>query len=165
MSSFRFGSHLPVLMQAVRKTDGAILELGSGLYSTVYLHWACFHAKRKLVTIESKKRYYREIRNLRCDWHTVTFVDHWDNADLNSDWSVVLVDHSPGWRRPIDARRVINADYVIIHDTEEAHAHEYHYDEMWGAFKYRFDYKPGTNNTPETSVLSNKHDLTGFMDD
>ena len=38
------GTHLPVLMDIVSKTDGPILEIGTGVFSTPYLHWACFNS-------------------------------------------------------------------------------------------------------------------------
>ena len=165
MSSFRFGSHLPVLMQAVRQTDGPILELGSGIYSTVYLHWACYHSKRFLRTLESKRGYYRAVRNLRCDWHDIDWVRDWDKADLSGDWSVVLVDESPGWQRPLDVKRLVDAEYIVIHDTDKETEGEYRYEEegIYDLFKYRFDYRPTTPHTPDTTVLSNKHDLGNFM--
>jgi len=164
MSSFRFGSHLPVLMKAVQKSSGPILELGSGLYSTVYLHWACFHDKRPLTTIESKHKYYKEIRRLRCDWHKIECVKTWERAEpyFKQDWSVVLIDQGPGNNREIAAKQLTHADYVVMHDTECPL--EYGYDAVYPLFKYRFDYTPPERATPSTSVLSNKHDLKGFME-
>lgn len=161
MSSFRFGSHLPVLMRVTQLNDKPILELGSGIYSTVYLHWACFHKRRKLVTLEGKRKFYHEVKRLRCDWHDVRHVRNWDKEDIDKEWGVVLVDHSPGKRRAVDALRVLRADYVVIHDTENPH--EYDYDKVYPHYKYRFDYKPQERHTPYTTVLSNIHDLKDLM--
>ena len=36
-----WGSHLPVLIHLMNHTTGDVLELGTGLYSTPYLHHAC----------------------------------------------------------------------------------------------------------------------------
>lgn len=167
MSSFRFGSHLPVLIHAVQKTKGPILELGCGLYSTIYLHWACYHKKRKLVTLEGNRRYFKngQFKKLNKPWHILRVVEDWDKEDLKGRWSVVLIDHAPGWRRPLEAKKLTNADYVIIHDTDPETAADYKYEEegMFDLFKYRFDYKPKDPHTPQTTVLSNKHDLKGFM--
>jgi len=162
MSSFRFGSHLPVLMKAVQKSDGPILELGSGLYSTVYLHWACYHTKRKLVTLESNRRYLREsqLKKFNCDWHEVRLID-WDTVDLSGDWSVVLVDQAPGHYRGKCIKKLLDADYIVAHDTMCSES--YGYEDIYDLFKYRFDYVPGDPLYP-TSVLSNKHNLEGLMD-
>ena len=162
MTTFRFGSHLPVLMKVMEISDGPVLELGSGYYSTVYLHWACFNAKRPLTTIESKWQYYREIKNLRCDWHDIQHVKKWKHAEqyYKKDWSVVLVDQGPGYNRGPSAAQLTHADYVVLHDSDED---SYGYSKIYPLFKYRFDYHPAENCTPGTTVLSNKHDLTDLL--
>ena len=149
-------------MELMRITNGAVLELGSGLYSTVYLHWACFDKKRKLLTLESKPEYVSMMKNLRADYHEIRLVEDWAKADLSGEWSVVLVDHSPGKRRPYEALRLLDAEYVVLHDTEEVAGKDYYRYKDSGVFekfKYRFDYK---GLIPNTTVLSNKHDLKGL---
>jgi hypothetical protein len=37
------------------KTDGDVLELGLGVFSTPYLHYQCILSKRKLVSYENCK--------------------------------------------------------------------------------------------------------------
>ena len=167
MSSFRFGSHLPVLMKALQKTNGPVLELGRGLYSTVFLHWLCYHKKRKLVTLEGNRRYLKrsQLKKLEKSWHTVRWVGDWDKEDLKGRWSVVLIDHAPGWRRPIEVAKLTKADYIVVHDTDKETAKDYGNNEGYDLFKYRLDYKPKAKNTPQTTILSNKHNLEGFMDD
>jgi len=163
MTTFRFGSHLPVLMKVMEISDGPVLELGSGYYSTVYLHWACFNDKRKLTTLESKWQYYKEIKNLRCDWHEITHVKKWEHAEpyYKKDWSVVLVDQGPGYNRGISAEQLTHADYVVLHDSDTPDS--YGYEKIYSLFKYRFDYFPPEAATPGTTVLSNKHDLTNLL--
>jgi len=164
MSSFRFGSHLPVLMEAVRRSQGPILELGSGIYSTVYLHWACFNNKRSLTTVESKRAYYLSVKNLRCDWHNIEYIKSWELAQslYKQEWGVVLVDQGPGINRGPSAQQLTHADYVVLHDSDEE-SDSYGYEKIYPLFKYRFDYHPEENCTPGTTVLSNKHDLTDFL--
>jgi hypothetical protein len=163
MSSFRFGSHLPVLMKVMSISDGPVLELGSGLYSTVYLHWACFNDKRKLTTIESKWDYYKEVKRLRCDWHDIVRVKKWEEADpyFKETYSVALLDQGPGHNRSTAARQLTHVDYVVLHDSDSPH--EYGYEEIYPLFKYRFDYINPEAATPSTTVLSNKHDLTDLL--
>ena len=162
MTSFRFGSHLPVLMKLVQMTEGPILEIGSGMNSTVFLYWACFHKQRRLVSYENNKQFFRRFRKLRKHWFDVRFVKDLDDADLSGDWCIAFIDHSPGKRRAVDIARVTDAEYVVIHDSESPNV--YDYEKIYPLFKYRYDYRPGMGATPHTTVLSNKHDLTGLME-
>lgn len=51
--SWKHSTHLAVLMEAVRRTAGPVLELGVGLYSTPVLHWLCYPTNRRLVSYDS----------------------------------------------------------------------------------------------------------------
>lgn len=158
--TLRFGNHLPVLIRVVALTNGPILELGSGYFSTPFLHWACFQAKRPLETYESKKKYYDMLKSFDCDYHKVVFVTDWDSIDLGRPWSVALIDHSPGGRRHIDIKRLRHADYIVAHDTENKSDKDYGYSKILKLFKYRYKY-----NTvmPHTSIFSNKHEVRWIM--
>lgn len=161
MSSFRFGSHLPVLYKVISLTNGPIVEFGSGMNSTVFLHWMCSDKERPFVTFESKKEYFRAIRRLNCDWHKIIYVDNWDTINIAQNYySVALVDQSPGYRRGMVIKYLTDVDYVVIHDSEPEHEEDYRYPEIYPLFKYRFDY---TKVYPNTTVLSNKHDLFNLM--
>lgn len=162
------GSHLPVLIKALELSDGPILELGTGLFSTPFLHWACFNSKRKLVSYENKKKFFdfwiyddeRE-KNNDYSYHEVKFVEDnkWDDIDISEHWAVVFVDHNPGPRRREEMMRVANnADYVVVHDTDDKNDWYYKYSEYFPVFKYRWDSKI----YPRTTVLSNFKDLSNF---
>ena len=43
-----WSSHLPVLIKLMAMTSGDVLEVGTGIYSTPFLHWACFSQGRNL---------------------------------------------------------------------------------------------------------------------
>jgi hypothetical protein len=160
------GSHLPVLMKIMGMSEGPVLELGMGLFSTSYLHWACFDKKRRLVSYENKKEFYelfnfndeREIGNDYGSYHEVKFVENsdWDKIDLSGHWGVILIDHNPGKRRKEEMRRLANdADYIVVHDTDEKNDWYYKYSKYFPLFKYRWDSKI----YPRTTVLSNFKDL------
>lgn len=163
------GSHLPILTKLVNMTDGPILELGMGLFSTAYLHWVCFDSKRKLLTCENKPDYFElfDFKDKREEgndysYHQLVFVenDDWDKIDLSGHWSIVLVDHAPGTRRKDEIKRLANsADYIVVHDTNGRHDRHYKYSEVYPLFKYRYDY---TKAYPYTSVLSNFKDLSNL---
>lgn len=162
MSSFRYGSHLPLLIKAVNLTNGPIVEFGSGVNSTIFLHWACHSSKRKLLTLESDWKYHKEYRKLRCDYHSVEHVRRWNDDLASGKWSVVLIDHHPrepkvnaGPLRSKDAIRFVDSEYVIMHDSDH-----YDYSSVYPNFKYKYIY---TNTKPNTVVLSNVHKLESFL--
>lgn len=154
------GSHLPILMKAVAETDGPILELGSGVYSTSPLHWACWLPKRKLVTYESNPRFYDFLRAYERDYHEVHCIDDWDSIDISGPWSVALVDHEPGFRRGIELARLTHAEYVVCHDSEKRTDHKYHFSDSRHLFKYEYEYKA---TRPHTTIFSNTHDVSDFL--
>lgn len=160
MISIRYGSHLPVLTKLVQKTKGPILELGIGLYSTPYLHYACLPTKRKLVSYENDEGWIRYFRDCRSDFHEINHIDDWDKLETDSFWDIIFVDHHPGPRRSLEAKRFANqANYIIIHDSEPQNDGNVKYSEIYPLFKYRFDY---TTVLPHTTILSNFVNLKNF---
>lgn len=158
------GSHLPVLMKAVELTTGPILELGCGLYSTTPLHWACYVAKRKLVTYENNPDFYEFLKRYATDWHEVHCIDSWETVDLSGPWSVALVDHEAGKdskpRRVQEAAKLLHAEYVVCHDTESRNEKVHNWSRLFPLFKYRYWYRDAR---PNTTVFSNIHDVTDFL--
>lgn len=167
------GSHLPILMKILAMTEGPVLELGMGLFSTPYLHWACYDTKRKLVSCESKEGFNnlfvfndpREVNNKYDEYHQIIYVQNnkWDEVDLLSvHWSVILVDHAPGKRRKEEVKRLANnADYILVHDSDDLpkHIEHYKFHEVYSLFKYRYDYD---KVFPRTTVLSNFKELSNL---
>ena len=152
------GSHLPVLMKIVQQTEGPILELGCGTYSTQYLHWACYPIKRRLVTYESNPDYYEYIQQFARDFHEVRCIDNWNAVDLSEPWTVAFVDHDPGPRGLI-VQQLVHAEYVVCHDTERRAARGHRYAEAFARFEYQWRYREAR---PNTTILSNIHDVTRF---
>ncbi len=146
-----WGSHLPVLMRLVFMTEGNVLEMGMGLYSTPFLHWTCF-PDRKLVSYENDSKCFELNKQYQGGFHEVNFVDNWDKADIEKSWDVVLIDHCPSQRRIVDIERLaLYAQYIVVHDTQR----NYKFCDLRGVnslFKYRFDY---TKVIPFTTVFSN----------
>ena len=155
-----WGTHLPVLMRAMALTDGPVLELGAGLYSTPYLHWACFPSKRKLVSYDNDPKYFSYTNSYAEDFHEVILVSNWDDIDIEKPWDVVLVDHGPAERRIEEIRKLAPyAKYIIVHDTQRREEKYYRYDLIRPLFKY---VHICTEVSPETTVFSNLVDLTDF---
>jgi predicted O-methyltransferase YrrM len=159
----RSGSHLPVLIKLVLMTDGSILELGTGFFSTPVLHWLCAEKKRKLVSYDSQEAFTELANNYLTDFHEVHQVKDWSKIDIESQyWSIVFIDHAPAQQRQLEMVRVANnADYVIVHDSELKHDKDYQYSKIAPLYKYRYDYD---KVYPNTSVFSNFKDLKNLCD-
>jgi len=161
--SIQYATHLPCLMEALDRTDGDVLELGNGVFSTPFLHWFCHRKKRYLLTIESDpkwswfcKQYYDDSQ------HQHMLCENWDSAKLaiSKPWDVVLVDHSPSERRVKEI--VLLKDlvkYIVVHDAEPEKDREYHYSTIYPLFKYKYLFTEVKHNVV---VLSNLVDLKDF---
>jgi len=152
------GSHLPALIHLFQITTGPILELGSGMYSTCFLHWACHPHSRPLYTYDGQAEWMPFAEQFRTDWHRVELVTDWPSLDLSGPWSIALVDHDgPGVVRGQELRRLQHAEYVVCHDAER-HV-QYGYTDVFPLFKYQYLMR---NSRIRTMILSNTHDLRGF---
>jgi predicted O-methyltransferase YrrM len=154
------GSHLPVLMKLVQMTSGPILELGYGMYSTHYLHWACYPTQRTLVTYESHPSWIDFAKQFHQENHTVHCVENWDEIDLSPPWSIAFVDHIEE-RRALEARKLVHADYVVVHDSDGSidRKRQNRVLALRSVFKYHTQY---CGPRPHTAIFSNVHDLTEF---
>ena len=156
--SIKYGSHLPVLMAIVGLTKGPILELGIGLYSTPFLHYACLPTHRKLVSYESDAGWIRYFRDCRSNFHEVNLIDNWDKLQIDGQWDIAFIDHSTDARRKVETERLANhAKYIILHDSDSENDKLYKYSDVYPLFKSRFDY---TASKPHTVVLSNFKDVS-----
>ncbi len=114
--SIRYSTFLPVLMEVMNRTNGDVLELGPGVFSTPVLHWMCKKMNRRLLTIESDEKWfsfcrkYYQSNHRQPIRHRFVFVKNRDDADreINKEWDVVLVDHSPSERRVVEIRKLAN---------------------------------------------------------
>lgn len=156
----RAGSHLPILVKLILNSEGPILELGTGFYSTPVLHWLCAENNRKLVSYESSDKYFEVAKCYITDWHEVYFVTDWSKIDISQYWGLVFVDHYPAQQRRLEIARIANnADYIIAHDSELKHDKDYQYSKITPLFKYRRDFN---KFYPNTTVFSNFKDITNL---
>ena len=150
-------SHIEPLVRAFEKTDGDILELGTGYYSTTILQWLCELNWRRLYSFETSEKWYKKATQVQKPFHFVKHVTDWDQVNLNQRWGLAFVDHSPGERRHIDIKRLINfANCIVVHDSEPQSDNVYQYSKIWDLFKYRVDYK---KYRAWTTILSNSVDV------
>lgn len=153
-----YTTHIPTLIKVVQASEGPILEIGSGLFSTPLLHWLCHEKGRKLITYENNQDYFKFAKRFQSRNHRIRFIKDWEEIDTEAHWGVALIDHEPAAQRRVDILRLKDsADYIIIHDTErESH---YGFDKVWPLFKYRYDWK---GCKPWTTVVSNFKDLSNL---
>ena len=120
---YLYGSHIPALIDALSVTTGPVVEIGSGFYSTPFLHWWCWSTKRPLTTYEQDPAFYQWAKQFANDYHTVVHVANYDDMDLSPKWSVALVDN-PVERRRKEMVRLRHAQYVVLHDSNRKFAQQ-----------------------------------------
>lgn len=160
----KWASHMPVLIKALEVTEGPVLELGMGPFSTPLLHVLCEVSGRKLVSYESDPYYYERHTDFRNDMHEINFVemDGWAKTNIDQmKWGLVFVDQHPSESRGPEAGRMANfATVVVIHDSQPESDKHHHYDKIYPLFKYRLDYK---KLMPNTTMLSNFIDVSDLI--
>lgn len=138
------GSHLPILIKIVALTDGPILEIGTGAFSTPFLHWACFDKKRKIVSVENSDEYLDYVKEYESDFHTIS-----KEIPKEKEWDIVFIDGFPVEDRNEQVKNFINTSkYVIVHDTEKFYCD--------GLANFQKDF---IIDDVKTSVLSNVNNL------
>ena len=151
------GSHLPVLMRVIDVSQGDMLELGTGLYSTPIFHIMAGMTKRHCYSYENNPEWYEKAKKYESEYHHIVFIDDWSKTPVGKHWSIVFVDQSPTRpRREVIARYANSADFIVAHDSEIERQSLYHLERTLRTFKYRYDYK---KLVPNTSVVSNFKDL------
>ena len=163
-----YGTHMTALIAAAMHTQGPILELGCGDYSTPLLHSICSATERKLISAESDLSWLSFFMDLRCAWHTFISVPvrdannqtiHlWDTIDPEEHYGMVFIDHAPALRRIEDIKRLREkTDVFVIHDTEDP---RYNYESILPTFKYQY---VDSRYAITTTVVSDTIDVSKFF--
>jgi len=156
-----WGTHMAPLFVAVANTDGPILEMGCGDFSTPLLHALCAPNNRFLLTAESDEKWMKLFDDLKRDWHHFVHVQNiskWEDVGLGIHWSVVLIDHAPAKRRVVDIKRLRSyVDIFVVHDTERKY---YDYEPTLSTFKYKYTYR---RYKITTTLLSDTIDVARFF--
>lgn len=167
-----YGTHMAPLLTAVMLTDGPVLEMGAGDFSTPLLHAICVKNKRFLLTADTDKKWLNNFIDLKNDWHNFEYIpvyeddwsinpkpQIWDNVGSDKHWSVVLIDHRPGERRVKDITRLRdNTEIFVIHDTQQP---SYGYEPILNTFKYKYVYK---RYSTQTTLVSDKVDVSKLFE-
>ena len=143
-------NHRPLLWWALKETKGQtepVLEMGCGEGSTPYLKQYLKTDKRKLISYDYSLEWASK--------YDAIHVTDWDAIE-HENYSVILIDHSPGERRYLDVIKLANkCDYMIIHDSEPA-ATGYMLDKVWHLFHYRRNLK---TEGAWATIVSTKHEI------
>jgi hypothetical protein len=157
-------SHQPILAAAMAITTGPVLELGSGLGSTLMLHGLCGAMGRELVTLESDEEWMLKFLNLGRAWHKFRHVKSYLNLpEYDKKWGLAFVDH--GISGDLEAAKVRGHSVEMLQDVPIVIAHDtcyfwlYKYEEPLKLFKYRWDWRAQYELWPMTSVISKTVDV------
>lgn len=141
------GSHVPVLAAAVAATEGPVLELGCGWWSTPMLRLLCRH--RPLESYDTDPEWAKLF--------SVPVVKNWKQWLPNfKTYGAIFIDCSPGEERKELAMKLKGmAKFIVLHDAECDSRHggggNYRYDDIYGRFKYVEHYRV---IRPVTAILS-----------
>ena len=153
-----YETHRPVLCEAVLRTRGPILELGTGDGSTPALHSVAAECSRRVFSFDHDRDWLDRFIHLRGERHFIAHLLSWDDCPIESQfWAVALVDHKPAERRVVDiARLAYRAELIVVHDTDSP---EYGYEAILDSFAHRLEYR---EHQQWTTLLSNYVDVSGW---
>jgi predicted O-methyltransferase YrrM len=114
-------SHTAALLACVLHTEGPVIELGVGAFSTPLLHAVAQMQQRTIVSLENNPEYYQYFKQYHTENHAVVLVDSYDDyAWETSQWDVMLIDHLPSLSRSEMLLRLHNKVRLFVaHDTED----------------------------------------------
>lgn len=139
-----WSNHRFLLLEALKLTEGDVVEMGMGSGSTPFLAKYCEDAGRKLFSYENNLEWYEKCRgfNPKRSFH----ISDWDIvADNHLTPSILFIDSAPGERRQIDLKNfALRARIIVAHDTEPAADHGYKMRQHIPLFRFWRDYQgPG----------------------
>lgn len=153
--SKEYTTHMGVLLKVLQMSQGDVVELGTGLFSTPLLHWVCKDMNRLLISYENNSDYYSIARQYQSRLHRIRFVTNYNEVDTKTHRGLVFIDHQPDETRgDITLLFKDSADYIVLHDTEDPETNNY--TKAWPYFKYIYTWK---ECRPWVSVVSNFKDL------
>lgn len=166
-------THCPLLAKCILNTKGPILEIGTGIYSGIFIDFLA--TNRKIISTETDINWLNVVKeNCKNDLHQFVWIDcDNDNKKYNTQmdsfkkqykdiYSIVFIDHGLISERLSDILRFRDiSELIIVHDSSytenvEHDAITYKYNETIKTFKYKYEYKI---LWPYTCVMSDLNDL------
>ena len=120
-----WGTHLPVLLEAILHTTGPVLELGSGHYSTRLIR-VCAGAfpARRFVTCDNQRDWWERVKDLASANHEIV-CEPWTERFVaealarRQPWDVVFVDEAPAQHRCPEIKRLRNVTELFVVNNVE----------------------------------------------
>lgn len=122
----KYQSHLPALLACIAVTNGPVLELGVGHFSTPHLHALCGALNRPLVSVEREDDWFSKFMQMESPLHLLLNKEY-AGACLTlsmtgwSRWGVAFIDSSPGGEARAELFRFLidKSDFVVMHDAQK----------------------------------------------
>jgi hypothetical protein len=151
-----WNNHRLLLWYALKSTKGDVIELGCGEGSTPFLDKYCQDNNRQLFSYD-----YNE------DWasrYDAIHVKDWSTFDWDKEYSVALVDESPGEQRKESIMK-LKSEIIVVHDSEPKgwNSSDYKVRELFHLFKYAVDVKSLEFGGAWATALSNTIDVTKWI--
>lgn len=158
-----WSSHRLLLWLALEETKypgDPILEMGVGAGSSPFLMKYCADTGGRL-------RYALDYSEEWAEKYGAVHVENWDffRLPLSRQWSVSLVDESPGNHRKESILLLKNSEIIVVHDSEPAgsNASDYQVRPLFKDFKYIVDVKSVEPGGAWATALSNTIDITKWI--
>ncbi|KAK2144550.1 hypothetical protein LSH36_748g02063 [Paralvinella palmiformis] len=176
---FGYGSHVITFLASTWITEGPILEMGSGWYSTPVAHRVAVIRGRSILTADTNYEWLRYFLVFSSTNHRLYYVgddkretddqvqvvSSWDDIGGQSErWGMIFVDHAPGERRKVDIERLRNkADLLVIHDSQPKADRAYKSQKLLASFEHRTIVGPGWSGTYTDVVSDSRPDLISIV--
>lgn len=159
-------THIPILAAVLARTEGPVLELGVGHYSTPIIHFACKSKNRHAVSIDTSRSWidffakvYASANHLfmGTENRLISFDLSTRQILTAMSWEVAFIDQQP----EVDRKKCIEIlrdriNYIIVHDAEPL-ATVYGWGNIFDTFPHKFYYDFYGNGT---AVVSMTEDLS-----
>jgi predicted O-methyltransferase YrrM len=153
------GSHIPVLAATLATArPGPVVELGVGTWSSMLLAEMCRATGRKLLCLDQDPHWLATFGDLPAErrlirpYPSLDWYLDMEVAAAEGPYAVAFIDHSPAAARlPAVVRLRAQAEYIVIHDTDNASGDLDDLLEYLRSFPYRYRYRL---MRPHTTVVS-----------
>jgi len=159
-----YSTHLPALTLAVQLTEGSVLDLGGGIFSTFILHDMLYSTNRFLLTVDDSANWMGNFHGMENKFHQFRHVTNLKGLfkTIGKEWDVALIDYGTYKGRLFCLKELLPyAKIIILHDYGDENS-----DSQWEAHGVSLkdvqdavnevEYKTLFNaQAPYTAVLSN----------
>jgi hypothetical protein len=157
------------LTMAIDFTDGGILEIGMGTFSSSLI--ACIKGEKTAIGLEEDEAFYVEMIRLYQGMETykIRHVANWDVVIpvlKKSHYGVIFIDNETSPNPSYETRRKLISelkdcgDIIVVHDTQHQRLAD---SVIWEPYKYKWIYKPLDRECPWTTMASVNFDFLEKM--